>query len=243
MSELTQEDLRHVVSRLPKDVRNLLKDNRDTYLAGGFIRAVVAGEVPNDIDLFGDSKSRLEQIASTFCEGREGSRLHKSQNAVTILTPARMPVQFITRWTFLVPRQCADSFDFTVCKSVVWFSHGVWKSICDDRFYQDLAARRLTYTSPIRDEEAGGSMLRAIKYVKRGYSIQPASLGAVIARLSDKVRDSGVNSAMVITGLLREVDPMLALDGIDGQDDAQTHTHDFVPVEAAIPAPTTYGVH
>src|SRR3546814_3611509 len=78
---------------------------------------------------------------------------------------------------------------FTVCQAAVWRTpDGHWCSTCSDRFYVDLAARRLVYTSPVRDEEAGGSMLRVIKYVKRGYSIQVDSLGRVIDRIVSAVR-------------------------------------------------------
>ena len=67
-------------------------------------------------------------------------------------------------------------------------------------------------------------MLRVLKYVKRGYSIQPQSLGAVIGRLSFGVRDSGLSqteagTAQVITGLLREVDPLAIVDGFDVVDE------------------------
>src|SRR3546814_5607988 len=76
----------------------------------------------------------------------------------------------------------------------------------------------LVYTSPVRDEEAGGSMLRVIKYVKRGYSIQVDSLGRVIDRIvsavdEDRARDVG--RSVVIAGLLREVDPALIVDGME----------------------------
>src|SRR3546814_19740900 len=100
---------------------------------------------------------------------------------------------------------------FTVCQAAVWRTpDGHWCSTCSDRFYVDLAARWLVYTSPVRDEEAGGSMLRVIKYVKRGYSIQVDSLGRVIDRIvsavdEDRARDVG--RSVVIAGLLREVDP------------------------------------
>src|SRR3546814_3214275 len=89
-----------------------------------------------------------------------------------------MTIQFITRWTFPRAADLWASFDFTVCQAAVWRTpDGHWCSTCIDRFYVDLAARRLVYTSPVRDEEASGSMLRVIKYVKRGYSIQVDSLG------------------------------------------------------------------
>jgi len=44
MTELTTTDLRFVVGRIPSDIRLLLKENAGVlFVAGGFVRAVVAG--------------------------------------------------------------------------------------------------------------------------------------------------------------------------------------------------------
>jgi len=129
-------------------------------------------------------------------------------------------VQVIHRWTYDVAEDLVQSFDFTIAKAAVWFDPVVgWNSMCDETFYPDLAAKRLTYTSPQRNEDAGGSMLRVLKYYQRGYRIPLDSLGAVIARLMsgvefDKIREGREETqekqlAKVVTGLLREVDPNL----------------------------------
>lgn len=224
--ELTSTDLRYVVQRLPRDVRDLLTEHQGKlFLGGGFIRATVAGETPSDIDLFGPDKDLLDSIANILLSRRAvGSKIHRTKNAVTLLTPDRLPVQFITRWTFDTAQKLVQSFDFTVCQAAIWRSgkqsNSAWRSATGAGFYVDLAGRRLVYTSPVRDEEAGGSMLRVIKYVKRGYSIQVSSLGAVIARLADKVdRSTGMETGQVITGILREVDPLLVVDGFEVVDD------------------------
>lgn len=219
---LTPNDLRYVVTRLPRDIRDLLTEHSNgLYLGGGFIRATVAGEVPSDIDLFGHDVAVLEAVATVLVSRRPGSKMHKSKNAITILSPDRLPVQFITRWTFENARDLVKSFDFTVCQAAVWRSgnkpNSEWRSDIGDGFYVDLAGRRLVYTNPVREEEAGGSMLRVIKYVKRGYSIQVSSLGDVIGRLVAKVEPdrSGLPTGQIIAGLLREVDPLLVVDGLE----------------------------
>lgn len=233
MHELIDADLRFVVQRLPRDIRYLLgKNNGNLFVGGGFVRATVAGEVPSDIDLFGDSKERLEIIAKDLIAVRPGARLHKTNNAITVITPDRLAVQFITRWTFDGPsaveraRALVKSFDFTVCQGVIWRgghqSNSPWRSETGERFYVDLAARRLVYTNPVREEEAGGSMLRVIKYVKRGYSIQVTSLGDVISRMAVKLdvnRLGPINLGQFFAGQLREVDPLLVVDGFDVVDD------------------------
>lgn len=227
--ELTANDLRYVVTRLPRDVRDLLTQNPNKlFLGGGFIRATIAGEAPSDIDLFGPDKAFLDAVSTLLASRREGCKIHRTKNAITLLSHDRLPVQFITRWTFESAADLVASFDFTVCQAAICRggkgqSNDPWHSAVGEGFYVDLAGRRLVYTNPIREEEAGGSMLRVIKYVKRGYSIQVSSLGQVIARLADKVDYKAsmgrVDTGQVIAGMLREVDPLLVVDGLDVVDD------------------------
>ena len=135
-----------------------------------------------------------------------------------------------------------QSFDFTIARAAIWWAstgtlvdnvaktetpQGVWRSTCDERFYPDLAARRLVYCSPVRIEEAGGSLLRVLKFYQRGYNIPMDSLGAVLARITDSIDFRKIEAggdlepareeerlAKVITGLLREVDPLIDPDHI-----------------------------
>lgn len=229
MNTLTTNDIRYVVSRLPRDIRELLTENaRALFVGGGFIRETIAGHAPADIDLFSDTLERCNALADLLVARRNAAgfkvKKHVSRNAITLLTEGRLPIQFITRWTFSDATALVASFDFTVCQAAIWrsgkMSNDAWKSCVGEQFYVDLAGRRLVYTSPRREEEAGGSLLRAIKFVKRGYSIQVSSLGAVIARLSYAVRDSYMaateaGTAQVLTGLLREVDPLQVVDGLE----------------------------
>jgi len=235
-SNLTNNDLGFVVRRLPKDVRDLLSKFQGTlFLGGGFIRAVVAGEEPNDIDLFGTSPDHIKKIADELQESRGGEkncRLHRTKNAITVISIGRITVQFITRWTFSTPEDVFKSFDFTVCQAAIYRDgagkQSPWRSKVSPAFYIDLAAKRLVYTSPKREEEAGGSMLRVLKYVRRGYVIQVDSLALVIARLTAAVRSADVDvsdenaTGWVINGLLQEVDPSIAVDGLDVVDDHES---------------------
>jgi hypothetical protein len=69
-----------------------------------------------------------------------------------------------------------------------------------------------------------------IKFIKRGYNIQDPSLAGVISRIVCKLDFDkiGVNipghinetrTAMIITGLLRQVDPLTVIDGVDFVDE------------------------
>lgn len=227
--KLNKDDLRNVVLHIPKDIREQMKRRpAKLFLGGGFIRAVIAGEKISDIDLFGHNKEVLTEIGYKLAMDRGNTKTHITKNAMTVLTENRLPVQFITRWLFSNPEDLAKSFDFTVCQSVVYYKDGEWHSITHESFYADLAAKRLRYTYPQREEEAGGSMLRVMKYVKRGYSISPESLGGVMARVTMGVishenfngrHNNEYDIAQFTKGLLREVDPLLIIDGLHIEDD------------------------
>jgi hypothetical protein len=232
--KLSNSDLNFVLSRCPRDIIKLLRDNAGTlFIAGGFIRATIAGEKVSDVDLFGVSKDDLLRIAKDLTLERKG-RFFSTDNAITVLSPPRFPVQFITRWLFSKAAQLVASFDFTVCQAVIWAEQldgdpvtgkkrYRFHSLISDAFYPDLAARRLVYTYPLRDEDVGGSLLRVIKFVKKGYNVQAPTLAGVIARVMNKIdfnkADSERQRAMVVTGLLREVDPLTVIDGVDFVDE------------------------
>jgi hypothetical protein len=206
------------------------------FVGGGFVRACIANETVNDIDLFVGSKNDAWGMAHFLVAklANKGARLHETDNAFTI-HGAGIPIQIIHRWTYTTPEQLMKSFDFTIAMAGFWWRsaetdgevaqsvvHHVnrpagWQSICDDRFYEDLAAKRLRYTSPQRNEDAGGSLLRVLKFYQRGYRIPLDSLGAVVARLQTGVITEALHGAKgsteeerlarVLTGLLHEVDP------------------------------------
>jgi hypothetical protein len=219
-ARLSETDLLHCVHRLPDEVKAAVHtQKRRLVIAGGFIRSVIAGEKISDVDLFVDQRARAQAVAVQIA-GPEG-RVSETQNALTIA--GRIPVQIITRWTFDSPQAVVASFDFTIARAAIWFDGKRWHSAVDTRYYADLAAKRLVYMCPIRNEDAGGSMLRVLKFYKRGYVIPVDSLGAVMARMSaalspDALRGRGASRerriASELTALLHEVDPQVDPDHI-----------------------------
>lgn len=225
MRELSRHDLIQCVRRLPAAVRDLLKARPDLMVAGGYIRACVAGEHVSDIDLMCPSKDAGAASALALSQTCGNVKIHTTENALTVkLRP--VPAQFITRWTFATPEAALASFDFTIACAAFWWdpkagTAGAWCSMVHDDFYADLAGHRLVYLSPVREEEAGGSMLRILKFYQRGYRVPLDSLGAVMARLvraldfkraEDFADEARVGK--VLTGLLREVDPNIDPDHI-----------------------------
>jgi hypothetical protein len=241
MNDLNYHDLQFALLRCPRPLLRLMKSSEwcgKVFVGGGFLRAVISREPVNDVDVFCPDAQTAEKLArelviaqkrlpksNSAAEAQHKSdeinrAIYKTDNAYTLrcLNPC---VQIIHRWSFKEGRDVALSFDFTVCRAVFWYDGHAWQSFCDSRFYQDLAAKRLRYCSPIRVEEAGGSMLRVLKYYQKGYRIPIDHLAAVIARCvggldPEKIaaRDSSgmrcldeKQVAKVVTGLLREVDP------------------------------------
>lgn len=224
MNTLNQFDLFFIRNRLPRDVRDLLiaygattLQNAELFLAGGFIRSVIAKEEVNDIDLFASNKSLANEAANILAD-KFKSRVYSTENAYTVRAKP-FTLQVIHRWTFPSPEECVASFDYTIARAAVWVdtkpdpngdtSHR-WESACDPSYYEDLAARRLVYRSPIREEAAGGSLLRLLKFYRRGYTAPLDTIASVMARLTGKVdyrAQTEEQIARVLLGLLHEVDP------------------------------------
>ena len=208
---LNHYDMRFCVRKLPKRLKMLLmKYGEQIVVAGGYIRAVIANELVSDIDIFAGDRKVSEDYSWELAQSK--LNLYFTDNAITV-TSLRIPIQFIYRWVYDNPVDMLKSFDFSICQAAIWYDKksGKWSSQCGDRFYQDLAAKRLIYLSPTRNKDAGGSLLRILKYYQRGYRIPLDSFGAVLARLFGSIKwDSAMaelDIAKLITGLLIEVDP------------------------------------
>lgn len=212
---LDRQDLKLALTRLPKNLFDVMKEKEwwgNIFVGGGYLRAIVAGETINDVDVFVKSAKDAELLAYKLAYDKKD--IIRTDNAFTI--KGKLPIQIVHRWVFEKPEDVSNSFDFTICCAVLYAkSDFEFDSFCDERFYIDLAAKRLVYRCPVRNEDAGGSMLRVLKYYQKGYRIPLNSLGNVIARLvkeldTDKlsIKDEA-QVGFVITGLLREVDPQI----------------------------------
>lgn len=179
MQQLRESDVAKVVTALPPPIRRMLRMSR-FFLAGGFVRAIVNGEVPNDIDLFVPSREPALRYSRLLKASRRVTK-----NAITVrLGPAIPPTQFIVRWFFKEAGKVIESFDFTIAQAVVWFDGFKWQGLCADTFYIDVSDRLLRYTSPTREEDAAGSLLRVNRFIARGYNILDEDMGKVVARVA-----------------------------------------------------------
>lgn len=219
MTQLHYHDILWLLQRAPKNLLlELRQETCKSFIAGGFIRSCIAKEPISDIDIFSPDKDSAMKLCNALKSKKRDSHYIETENAITLLG-YNYPIQFIHKWTFESPEECCKSFDFTIACAALFFNKKTkkWDSFCDENFYPDLAAKRLTYRSPIRNEEAGGSLLRVLKFYQKGYRIPLDSLGRVIARLVSKIEDHELYKkgtpdyeawiGKVATGLLREVDP------------------------------------
>jgi hypothetical protein len=205
-------DQRLVVSRLPDDVVELMREHK-LFLAGGFIRAMLGEGKASDIDLFGPGGlDGMLPIAEAFQVARSGS-LIRTERALTVLKSGMLPVQFIIGFPTDDPSALITRFDFTIAQVAIWYDGGQWQSVASPDFYADLAARRLVYSGTNAITDVGGSLLRMRKFLTAGYSIQVPSLARLVARMSLNVDEFAAapideaKAARVIEGLLRELDP------------------------------------
>lgn len=214
MNQLDKQDLAWAIERLPKKLRELMQEpdwQGKIFVGGGYLRAIVANETINDVDVFVGSKETAELLAYKLAFDKKD--VYETDNALTIKD--KLPIQIIHRWNFDDGQAVTDSFDFTVCCAVIFCIGGGWDSNIDERFYIDLAAKRLVYRQPQRNEDAGGSMLRVLKYYQKGYRIPLDSLGKVMARLVSGIEQEKVDLkdedrvATLLTALLVEVDPAI----------------------------------
>lgn len=181
---LVGEDLRKVVFALPEEIQKMMRKHPgQVVVAGGFIRALVANEDINDIDVFIDTETNCKKWADDEDLDYESREKHLYLEG----EEGEPEIQIIWRYPFKQPVEIPDSFDYTVCKAAVWFSNGDknrppgFVGTCHKNFYRDIARRMLVYETN-RDTERLESIPRLIKYIAYGYAIEPKSLAEVVSR-------------------------------------------------------------
>jgi hypothetical protein len=213
-----------IVSALPEEVVAAFKtEGVRFWLAGGFIRAIVADEKPADVDLFVSSAEDAEKLVKFFqglpevlvpqsgnftlnayLGGNEKRRIEvsRSPNAITIRGLAKC-VQIITRWKYKEASDIVRDFDFTLSGAALWWREGgPWETLCLPTFEDDVINRRLVYTQPQREEERAGSLIRLFKFYKKGYTPSLDTVAKVCARAF--AYDNGDIDSILFKGTLEQ---------------------------------------
>lgn len=214
MAQLRNEDVQWCVRRLPPALKQLAEAPTilTILVAGGFIRSIITGEGVNDVDVFTSSSTDAREIAWRL--DSDTSHVVETPNAITVRSTSPV-TQIIHRWTFSGPTalvDCIESFDFTIARAGIQYVNGAWTSYCDDDFYPDLAAKRLRYRHPDRREDEAGSMLRLLKFYRKGYRAPLLDIAGVVARAvkgmsGGDLADDELVRRDFIMARLRVVDP------------------------------------
>lgn len=196
MKKFDAYNLVKIMDFIPAALRDVLEkyDNK-VCLAGGCIRSIINGEEVKDWDLFitTGEPAFAHCIAGFLLSSIKNSELHETANALTISSSEIIPIQIITRWIQKDAEEVINTFDFTIAQAAIWWD-GVWKSCHADMYFADLEFKRLRYTSPVREEDCAGSMMRVIKFVARGYKIPKEQLAKVIGQV---VKGSTITDGML----------------------------------------------
>lgn len=200
---LNQHDLQWIIRRIPEKVKSAMKKHPLSYIiGGGFIRAIIAGEQISDLDIFANTKEAADELVKELVGN---GKKFETPNAVGVVIGG-MPVQVIHRWTFDCSSAMLDHFDFTIAKACVYLTQtGTWMSLCHQDYYADVAAKRLVFTG---SDEPGASLLRVLKFSRRGYNIPIRDLASVLGALSEQVEQGKEPWANRYSRKLIEVDPM-----------------------------------
>lgn len=186
LQRLPDAILKKIIEALPSEVKEVLFVYPQLFVAGGAIRAILAGEPVKDIDIFTTSLDAIPCAVSRYAlEFEPYGEVKKTWTPCTrtVKVEGFPPVQFINNIAYTSPEECVRQFDFTVCQAAIWKTEPGWGSCCAPDFIQDVADKRLVYTAPSRVEAPGGSLWRAIKYTRRGYSITQMEFARLIERM------------------------------------------------------------
>jgi hypothetical protein len=181
-NKLLPSDLQLCLDRIPDRIKLIVKSG--FYVGGGFIRSVLNKEEVADYDIFANNIDQIENEIERI-KFLNAPYVGQTSNAWTVKIPGLKPIQFIKKWLFSDPESCINSFDFAICRAVIFWDPITDKfdSVVDERFYESLWNKKLIYCKPNREEVAAGSFLRLQKFLARGYKINHEELAKVLTRM------------------------------------------------------------
>ena len=184
---LTSDFTDIIVRLLPPPLKDILMEHGPHIcIAGGFCRDAISGRDPKDADIFAVGKREMEAVIEKFGWEAANYSRHHTANTVTFKPFLNMDgycdIQFITRVYYPFHTDLISSFDFTICQCCVYWSGDSWIGLCTPEFWEDILAERARYTAPIRTEDPGASVLRLVKFARKGYKIGEQDVASCIGR-------------------------------------------------------------
>lgn len=181
-SELDTRDLQASLELLPREIFGLLQIYANkVFLIGGLIRHAINREPINDIDLAcRDPEAYANVVAKLHRDGSSG----KGRYTYTF-KHFRPLVQLSHYHYYSSPSDVIGAADFSMAGCAVYHDGNQFRGLCHPSFYADLAAKRLTYLTPPKPDPYG-SLYRAIKMCRKGYSLDQNSLAGILSGLHEE---------------------------------------------------------
>lgn len=215
---ISPENVQYLVEKIPLGVLSVLqklKWQNNAFIAGGFLRQPFDGVPVSDLDIWvsqgaGYADMMRDELRRVFPR----ATVVETEFAYTFHGKGmKLPVQVIHRWRFNTPAEVVAHFDFTCCAAAMWLSGtGQWLAVADDAFAHDCMYQKLVYRVPklAKAEDVAGSLLRMCKYLRKGYSMPPEDLAALIVRFNLAMIHEKKHpmKIMDVIDVLREVDPL-----------------------------------
>lgn len=194
MAELKPQHFQAVLDALPAGVKVQMQLNQGrTYLAGGFIREIVIGNKPRDIDIFVPNEAEAKRLSAEYADEYPDKKFKpwKSEFAYNFTAKGEFPIQ----WIFAVRYDPAitweqhqyaviDSFDFSMSKVAVWFESDDWHTFCNENFYEHVENRQLVFEPSYLDQGNLRALKRALKFAARGWTIDDENLATILTTFS-----------------------------------------------------------
>ncbi len=205
-----------VLTATPQLAKNLMQ-RHGLILAGGFIRDIVNGDEPADVDLFVPETSDVRAKAAA----RElfGSVAEESENSYTIPTahplrvvskktldgemihwPLSLKLSIIWRWARVDACELIDGFDFVCCKAAIWYDSQQAKFVgLEHSDFRHQAYNKILRFDPhgsVRDS-AAASVKRLHRFAARGYNWEHEELMKIVYARYDEIHEA--SKGMTIT--------------------------------------------
>jgi hypothetical protein len=196
---------------LLKSIREELA-NMQLMLAGGAIVSIMTGQTVNDLDFY-LKDAEMESKAVEYFQRWFPEQPFFSPNAITFKRKSQRSnkvwtVQLIKRFKG-TPEEIFSTFDFTITQALYDFSNAEF--VFGERFFQDLAQRRLVYLGGSRYPIC--AMYRTKKYQDRGFKLP----GSTIMHIALSIVQLDIKTYGQLKDQLMGVDTMY-LQGLLGQD-------------------------
>lgn len=202
-------------------------------LAGGLIRDAVMAHAASadgsavavrgsDADLFVIADSELEakefadRIAAGFGNASENGWNIPIEDPAIEHSKGQGKIQILSRWSRSKPQDLIDSFDFVACKAAIYYTwtHGAELTACTHKlFRKEASGKKLTFRPGLdRRDTAASSLVRALRFMTRGWSMTAEDMLGLVAARSRELEDQARREAIGRGELIETPDVKIADD-------------------------------